>query len=75
MLTTSARPSRLQCLALGRTKVAELRQRLSKSTDSASSSRNASKSLPGERVLHWKMAHVLVGPAKRYWEAWGFQML
>lgn len=37
-----------ECLALGRTKVSELRQRLTKSTDSASSSRNASKSLPDE---------------------------
>ncbi|PRW58718.1 copper responsive regulator 1 isoform A [Chlorella sorokiniana] len=37
-----------QCLALARGKVSELRQRNGKSTDSASSSRNASKSLPDE---------------------------
>lgn len=38
-------PSTLQCVSPA--KAAQLRQRNGKSTDSASSSRNASKSLPG----------------------------
>ncbi len=44
-------PNRLscvQCATLAPPKVSELRQRNAKSTDSASSSRNASKSLPGK---------------------------